>query len=193
MQRVRRSGAPFAALLRVVLAALLLALGGAAAAQTDDLDSPLARRVKAAFIYQFLGYVEWPSHAFADSASPLVIGVLGNERVVDEMKEVIGERMAQGRSVVVRRLREGDALTGTHVVYVTRAESARVPALATASRGTGTLLVTEADNALGLGSAINFRLVDGRVRFDIGLAAAERAGLRISSRLLAVAQSVRST
>jgi hypothetical protein len=182
-----------AAVARLAVALLLLAVAGVASAQTDDLDSPLARRVKAAFIYQFLGYVEWPPHAFADSASPLVIGVMGAERVVDEMKEVIGERTAQGRAVVVRRMRDGDPLSGTHVLYVTRPETARTPALAAAARGTGTLLVTEGENALGLGSAINFRLVDGRVRFDIALPAAERAGLRISSRLLAVAQTVRGS
>jgi hypothetical protein len=181
------------AVVQVLLAALVFAGASPVHAQAEDPDPPLARRVKAAFIYKFLGYVDWPAHAFADSSSPLVIGVLGPDQVVAEVKEVIGERMVQGRAVVVRRMRDGDPLSGTHVLYVTRAETARTTALAGTARGTATLIVTEADGALALGSAINFRVVDGRVRFDIALATAERAGLRISSRLLAVAQNVRTT
>lgn len=180
----------------VLGAAFALALAAAAPVRAqpaqDDADSLPARRVKAAFLYKFLAYVEWPPQAFADSASPLVIGVLGPEPVVAEVKEVVGERLAQGRAVIVRRLRDADAAAGTHVVFVTRVEAARTPQVAAVARGSGTLVVTEADGALAQGSAINFRLVDGRVRFDVALPAAERAGLRISSRLLAIAHSVRT-
>ena len=201
MAGIAPPGAPCGDVLRLALAAvaallptlaLALAHVATALAAAEDPESALARRVKAAFIYQFLGYVEWPAHAFADSASPLVIGVLGNDQSVAEVKEVIGERLAQGRAVVVRRVRDGDPLSGTHVLFVTRPETARIPSLAAVARGTGTLIVAEAENALALGSAINFRLVDGRVRFDVALGTAERAGLRISSRLLAVAQNVRT-
>jgi hypothetical protein len=172
--------------------ALLAAAPGIAQAVPEDAQSPLARRVKAAFLYKFLDYIEWPPHAFADSASPLVIGVLGSDQAVSEVREVIGDRVAQGRGVLVRRHRDGDPLSGTHMLYVTQPETPRTTALSQVARGTGTVVVTEAENGLALGSVVNFRIVDGRVRFDIALAAAERTGLRISSRLLAVAQNVRT-
>jgi len=196
MRGARRLPAAGAAMRRAaasLLVALALACSPHAAAQSPDAaDAPLAQRVKAAFLYRFLAYVDWPANAFADSASPVVIGVAGHDRDVAEVKATIGERLVNGRSVLVRRVREADALSGTHVLFVTRAESARTAAFAQAARATSTLVVTEDESAFAQGSAINFRIVDGRVRFDIALAPAERAGLRISSRLLAVAQTVRT-
>lgn len=181
----------------IVTLALVLAwcaiTGVPAAAQDpeEEVDAPFARRVKSAYLFNFLSYVEWPARAFADSASPLVVGVLGTDEAVAEVKEMVAERLVDGRAVVVRRLRDGDALSGVHLLYVTRPETARTSALAPAARASATLVVTEAENALDLGSAINFRLVGGRVRFDVALAPIEQAGLRVSSRLLAVAQTVR--
>ena len=187
--RIRPHGALHAAALGLAFA-LVLAAPAVAQPALDDGDSLLARRVKAAFLYKFLAYVEWPPQVFADSASPLVIGVLGPDPVVAEVAEVVGERLAHGRPVLVRRLRDLDAVAGAHVVYVTRSEAARTPQVAAITRDKGTLVVTEAEGGLAQGSVINFRLVDGRVRFDVALPAAERAGLRISSRLLAIAHSV---
>jgi hypothetical protein len=189
----QRLGACLCRLLLAVAVGLTAAAPAAPVrAQAEEPETPLALRVKAAFLYKFLGYVEWPAAAFADSASPVVIGVLGPEPVVAEVKEVIGERLTQNRAVIVRRMRGGEPLTGVHVLYVTRAESVGTATLAQEARGSATLLVTESANGLALGSAINFRIVDDRVRFDIALAAAERAGLRISSRLLAVARNVQT-
>lgn len=170
---------------------LLLALvAPAMAAELRD-ESDLERRVKAAFIYQFIPYVEWPAKAFADGEAPIVVAVVGSEQAVAELQDVIGKRAAQGRPVVIRRWRDGDLNGGAQVVFVTRAQRERLPAIAGAAQASAALVVAEQDNGLDQGAMINFRLVDGRVRFDVALGTAEHAGLRISSRLLAVAQSVR--
>ena len=176
----------------IALLVAFLAGGTARGLHAEAAEAAGVGRVKAAFLYKFLAYVEWPAQAFADSTGPLVVGVLGEDAAVDEIKEVIGERLVNGRAVLVRRFRDGDTLSGTHVLYVTRPESGRIATLAGASRNSATLLVTDAEGALAQGSMINFRVQDGTVRFDIALDTAERAGLRISSRLLAVAQSVRA-
>ena len=176
----------------IALLFVVLAAAPAKGMHGEEADPPGVGRVKAAFLYKFLGYIEWPAQAFADSTGPLVVGVLGGDATVDEIKEVIGERLVNGRAVVVRRFRDGDTLSGTHVVYVTRPESERIAALAATARATATLLVTDAEGALAQGGTINFRVQDGSVRFDIALDTAERSGLRISSRLLAVAQNVRA-
>jgi hypothetical protein len=154
-------------------------------------DIALERRVKAAFIYQFIPYIDWPPRAHRDGESPIVVAVAGNDQAVANLEEVIGKRTAQGRPVVIRRWRDSDAQGGAHVVYVTRGESQRLAAIARAAQAAAMLVVSEHDGALDQGSMINFRLVDGKVRFDVSLGPAERAGLRISSRLLTVAQSVR--
>jgi hypothetical protein len=182
-----RRGA-WTALARALLLACLAAAGGTRAAETEV---ALERRVKAAFLYQFVPYVEWTATAFPQADSPIVIAVAGPDASVAEFADVIGKRSAQGRPVVVRRWRESDLQGGAHVVFVTRAESGRTPALARAAQQSGTLLVAEHEGALDQGAMIGFRIVDGRVRFDVALGPAERAGLRISSRLLTVAQSVR--
>jgi hypothetical protein len=181
---IRRAAAPFAA----ALGCLALFCASALAAESNV---GLERRVKAAFLYQFIPYVEWPARAHRDAESPIVIAVAGPEASVAEIEAVIDKRTVGGRPVVVRRWRDGDAQGGAHIVYVTRAESQRLGAIARAAQAAGTLVVSEQEGALDAGSMINFRLVDGRVRFDIALGAAERAGLRVSARLLSVAQSVR--
>ena len=187
-----RRGLPRAAAwLRTTFALVGFCLPAALALAQPIEDNPLARRVKAAFIYQFIPYVEWPARAFAAADSPIVVSVVGSEQAVAELHEVIGERTAQGRPVVIRRWRDDDARGGVHLAYVTRQQAERLPAVARAAQSTGMLVVAEQDNGLDAGAMINFRLVEGRVRFDVALGPAERAGLRISSRLLTVAQSVR--
>jgi hypothetical protein len=173
------------------LVCVALSLPAIALAQSSE-DSALERRVKAAFIYQFIPYVEWPPKAFPDAETPIVVSVVGSEQAVGELQEVIGKRSAQGRPLLVRRWRDSDAQGGPHVVYVTRSHADRLPAVARAAQANGMLVVSEQETGLDQGGMINFRLVDGKVRFDVALGPAERAGLRISSRLLAVAQTVRS-
>lgn len=174
-------------------AALLtwIAFAFAGFAFAADGEPTLERQVKAAFLYQFIPYVEWPPRLHRDGESPIVIAVAGPDATANELEQTIGKRTALGRPVVVRRWRDGDTAGVPHIVYVTRAEAARLPAIAKSAQASGTLVVSEHEGALDQGGMINFRIVDGRVRFDVALAPVERAGLRISARLLTVAQSVR--
>jgi hypothetical protein len=178
-----------------VVVQLVLALCGAALASraiAADSDALLERRVKAAFLYQFIPYVDWPPGPQTAPDMPIVIAVVGDESVVSELTTVIGGRTARSRPVVVRRWREADLQGGIAIVYVRHEEGARLPAIARAAQRTATLVVTEHEGALDQGSMINFQVAEGRVRFDVALAAAESAGLRISARLLAVARDVRT-
>jgi hypothetical protein len=180
-----------------LLAALLLCFGlllmqAQARAQADTAGAEY--RVKAAFLFKFTGYVDWPDAAFAAPDAPLVIGVLGAEALAAELARVVEGRRVNERSVQVRRVRPGELPTGLHLLFLARTEAplgpVSVPALAPALQGRPVLVVTEADAAMPPLSAINFVVAERRVRFEIALDAAERAGLRLSSRLLAVAQKV---
>jgi hypothetical protein len=173
--------------LRAWLAALLLALPGLTAAQADR-----ELQVKAAFLYKFGDFVEWPADAFAGPDGVFVIGVLGADGMADELEKVVTGRTVQERAVVVRRLRRGEALGRLHVLFVGQAEAARLPELASAAQGQPVLLVSDSDNATARGSMINFVSVEGRVRFDVALPSAERGKLKISARLLSVARKVQS-
>lgn len=147
-------------------------------------------RVKAAFLYKFGGYVEWPGSSFARADSPLAIGVVGADALADELARIVSDRSVNGRSVQVRKLRPGNSIAGLHVLFIGRADSGRLADVLVAARGRAVLTVTESDDGLELGSTINFVLVDDKVRFDVAPPPPESGGMKISSRLLAVARKV---
>lgn len=161
---------------------------GAAAAQTE-LQAP-EYRVKAAFVYKFGNYIEWPSEAFADPNSPVVIGVVGADALAEELARISAGRTIGGRRVVVRKLKRGEGLAGLHMVFIGRSDSGQLAAALNASKGRAALTVTESADGLRLGSMVNFVVVSDKIRFDIALARVEESRLKISSRLLAVARNV---
>jgi hypothetical protein len=149
------------------------------------------RSVKAAFVYKFLAYVDWPADAFASAEAPLVIGVAGADEFAADLADVVRGRVLGNHPLEVRRMRPGESLRGLNVLFVGAPERGRLATLARAAAARGILTVSESDDGLDQGSVINFIVVDGRVRFEVALDAAERAGIRLSSRLLAVAHFVR--
>jgi len=164
----------------------------AAAATPAPLAVPTAsteRRVKAAFLYKFLGYTEFPSTAFGDAASPVLIGVAGSDDMLAELARTVMGRTLNGRPITVKLVREGDNPGPLHLLFVAGSECARVARILRAVPG-AMLPVSECEGGLQMGSVINFRMVDEHVRFDVSLDAAEKNNVRLSSRLLNVANHV---
>jgi len=183
------AGAPRAgAWIALVLAVALLA--PCPWARADGSATVAEYRIKAAFLFKFLAFVDWPPAAFDRSDAPIVIGVLGARTVGEELGQVVPGQRVNGHPVQVRALAPGEPLAGLQVLFVARTESSRLPAIAAAAEGLPLLVVTEAESGLAAGGMINFVVLDDKVRFDVSLPAAERAGLKISARLLAVARSV---
>jgi hypothetical protein len=173
-------------LLKPWLAGALLALSLGASAQPAQTEV----QIKAAFLYKFGSFVEWPPGAFQSPASAFEIGVLGADALAGEVERLVAGRTMHDRPIVVRRLRGGEPLEGLHALFVGAIEGrAREQALERA-KGLPLLVVTDAAQGLPAGSMINFISEDDRVRFDVALAPAERGGLKISARLLAVARKV---
>jgi hypothetical protein len=182
---------------RVLAAALMLGLAGAvlpgaapALGQAAPAPANLERSVKAAFLYKFLAYTEFAPGAFADSAAPLTIGVVGADELALELARIVAGRSVDKRTIVVKALRDGDSLAGLHLLFVAGGDEARAAAVLKAAQAHALLTVTEADGALQSGSVINFRIVDDHVRFEVSLEAAARNGIKLSSRLLSVAYAV---
>jgi len=165
-----------------------LATGLLAAALPAAAAEALEASVKAAYIYKFLAYVDWPPASFANAEAPQVIGVMAADAVEADLEQLVTGRHVNGRPLVVRKIVAGDSLEGVHVLYLGR--NARAPAVMPLVAGKPTLVITDAPTGLAEGGALNFVMVDGRVRFEAAPAAAERSGLRLSSRLLAVAERV---
>ena len=174
---------PFAAILGAV--AMLLLLSSAAQA-----EATLERQIKAAHLYKFAGYVEWPDTAFATASAPILIGVLGDDLMVADLAQIVSGRTIDAHPVQIRRIRPGEPVAGLHVLFVDHTERGRMGDLRAAG-GPPLLVVTEHEAALEQGSVINFRVIGGRVRFEVALDNAERRGLKLSSRLLTVAHFVR--
>jgi hypothetical protein len=158
-------------------------------AQGADGDGQRDRQVKAAFLYKFLGYVEFPAQAFASAEAPLTIGVIGADELAAELARAVAGRTIRRHGVVVRQLRESDGAVPVHLLFVGGQDPEQVGRIVRQA-GAAMLVVTDCEDGLRQGSAINFRRVEQRVRFDVAPAAAERHGIKLSSRLLAVANRV---
>lgn len=173
------------ALSLALLAGVLGPLAPSARAQSAALVGT-EERVKAAYLYRLLNYVEFPAH----SAAPYVVGVLEDEIVAAELSQLVAGKQVNGRDVVVRKLAAGSPPAGLDVLFVGRSERARQGAFLKQLRSAPVLTVTETPDGLEQGSIMNFRIVDNHVRFEISLPAADKAGLRLSSRLLALAVKI---
>lgn len=189
-----RHAGPGALRRRVIMVALAFVLCVAGwrslEARSAEDAGQLEAQIKAAFLYKFAGYVEWPQTAFAQPETPFTIAVMGADPVAVELVRVVAGRRVNDRDVIVKRLASSDSVAGAHILFIGGGVSAPLDQLLQAARPLPVLTVTETEGALAQGSVINFVVSDRRVRFEISRGSADRSRLRLSSRLLAVAQHV---
>lgn len=167
------------------LAFCLLAASGMARPQ-----APLESEVKAAYLYKFATFVEWPEGSFARPDSVLQIGVAGNDALVEHLARTVGGRSVNGRAVTIRKVRHGESTAGLHILFVGAHDRAAIGHYLDAARGQSVLTVTDADEALALGSMVNFVVAGQRLRFEVALDHVASSRLRISARMLAAALRV---
>lgn len=160
------------------------------AAWAENSTATPESKVKAAFLFKFTNYVNWPPNAFESADTPLVISVMEAEDVASELSKLAAGRTIGTRAIVVRRLAAGESAAGSHVLFVGAMDNNHLSKILANARAQSVLTVTELDDALNFGSVINFVVIDDQVRFDISLPAAEHNNLKISSRLLTVAHQV---
>ena len=146
--------------------------------------------VKAAYLYHFGTYVNWPDPAAPDDV--LTIAVLGDAEVFEQLERYLPGRTIGGRMVAARLVDSLDNLDDEEILYIGPTENRALDALldSLGQAAQGRLIVTDAPDGIRLGASINFRLLDNRVRFEIDRGTAARAGLSLSSRLLAAADRV---
>jgi hypothetical protein len=166
-----------------------MALGNCLAAESPE-QAFDEYRVKAAFLYNFAKFVQWPSESFQSPVTPFAICVLGRDPFGHSLEDTVAGRTIEGRSFVVRHIESVKQVAGCHILFIAAAENKRVLPMLAEIRMPGVLIVGESDSAAPEGMIVSFRLEAGKVRFAINAAAAERAKLRISSRLLSLAVAV---
>ncbi len=170
-------------------AVALYAFASHGAAQSNT-PAASERSVKAAFLYKFAQYVDWPATTVRPASEPFTIGVLGAGALADDLQRMTADRTLGERPIRVRRVTSGDPVDDLQVLFVAGEQRGRLGELLLPAQGRPILTVTDAEGALADGSIINFTVMGERVRFEVSLAAAESNQLRLNSRLLAVAERV---
>lgn len=176
-------------LLRCPLAFLCVVLAGVVS-QAAPQSTASEYQVKAAFLYNFAKFIEWPDGTFASASSTFKFCVFGKDpfgKSIDDA--LLGKKVAE-HPVELLRARKLSDLEGCQVVFVTSSEITHLADAVEKLRGRNVLLVGEGEEFAGSGGTIQFFLQDNRVRFAINPDAANRAGLKISSKLLALASVV---
>ena len=166
--------------LQRLLLVLLLTVGSVMADSTVDAEY----RLKAAYLYNFAKFVEWPTNTLATETSPIVIAVFGDNPFGASLNQAVNGRTANGHPVTVRYAHRPAELEGAHLVFLSR--NVRTEILNQLA-GKSVLTVGESDGFLPAGGMIQFVIAENRVRFAIAEPAAQQAGLKISSQLLALA------
>ena len=169
----------------VLLLALLLCLPPRyAMAQAE----PTEYEVKAAFLYNFAKFATWPDAAFAGPGGFLDLCVLGSNEFGTHLEQLSGQPV-EGRTLRVLPI-SLDQAAGCHLLFVSRSEEGRAPAILDQVRGQPVLTVGDHDGFAERGGVINLQVVGDNVRFEINPDAAQQAGIALSSQLLRLATIV---
>jgi hypothetical protein len=161
-----------------VVLALLWAAGAQAAAPSAEYQ------VKAIFLFNFAQFVEWPPQTLRDPRAPLVIGVLGDDPFGSYLDETVRSEKIGDHPMVVRRYHELAEVTDCQVLFISRSEATQMRQLVAGLKGRSVLTVGDVDDFNRVGGIIRFATEQGRIRLKINVAAAQAAGITISSKLL---------
>jgi YfiR/HmsC-like len=154
---------------------------------TTSAQTASAPALKAAFLFNFAKFAEWP---LASRSGPLTICVLGDPAVADALERTVNEQTIGGRRVTLSRVTV-EALRACHLLYLSGLDPQRIRAMVDELRASPVMTVSDADGFAESGGVIGLFPEAGRMRFAINTDAAQRAGLRISSRVLSLAKIVK--
>ncbi len=157
--------------------------------------APKEHEVKAAYLYNFVKFIDWPDWAFPDATAPLSICVLGEDRFEGVLERAVAGKSVKGRGILVRKpALERLKLAGTtcHILFVCLSEKERTAEILAAVEGSPVLTVGEVEGFAESGGVVNFVIERGKVRLELNIQAAERARLKVSGKLRQVAREVAS-
>ena len=149
-------------------------------------------QVKAAYLYNFAKFVEWPAGMFRDPDAPAVICVVGDERTSDVLERAVAGKKVSGRPMEARRPRSAAEFRSCHILFIGFSDKERIARVLNGLQGSSVLTVGQSGQFIPLGGMINLALKDATIGLEIDPEASNAAGLKISSRLLVVARLVKS-
>jgi hypothetical protein len=160
----------------------------AASAYLPAQSQPTEYGVKAAYLFNFMRFTQWPP-AFADG--PLRICVLGQDRFGPVLDTTVAGEAIDGRNVIALRISEPKEAPNCHILFISSSEDERLQEILLSIENLPVLTVSDAPHFVEQGGMIQFVLQQGKVRFEVNLAVCARAGLTLSSDLLKLATRVR--
>ncbi len=185
---VRGSTSVMHALWMMAFSALLALLAAPTRAATP---SPREYDVKAAFLFNFASFTDWPAAAFSTPGSPFVIGIIGDDPFGPILDEIVAGEAVKGHPLIVRRLtsRQVNETVNCHILFIAQSEARRLRPILLQVRGKPVFTISDIPNFIDAGGIVAFT-TDGSVRLTINPTAASHANLAISSKLLRLAQVV---
>ena len=177
----------------LILLATSAWLTPAPAVLAQEIDEAKALKVKAAYLYNFAKFIEWPDGAFEDEKTPFVIGVLGDDPFGQDLDATVKDKTIAKRQVKIRRHRwskqeDRAKLKDYHILYISKSERHRLKEIFAALEDQPVLLVADVPGFASAGGMIGFVLEQQRIVFEINREALEQANLKASAKLLKLAR-----
>ena len=151
---------------------------------------PYEYEVKAAFIYNFAKFIDWPDSSFESATSPFYVGVLGKNRFNGYLEKILSGKKLKGRKIQIRYFKNFKEVKYSHILFISSSEKKRLRHVFKALEKKGILTIGDTEGFISTGGAIGFVMKDNKVRFEINLNSARKARLTISSKLLRLAKKV---
>jgi hypothetical protein len=167
-----------------------LLIAWSAMAQVNSSSSEYT--VKAAFLFHFAEFVDWPAEAFKDANTPITYCITGEDPFHGALDDSLRAKVVGNRGMRVEHLKQGDSVQGCQVLFIGAAENKRTASILANVKRSAILTVGESQNFAENGGMIEFFLEGKKIRFDINLAAVNAAKLKMSARLLALAKTVKT-
>jgi hypothetical protein len=184
-----RAGARCFRIFLCLTAILLIMAPGRTIGQTQ---ASKEYQIKAAFLFNFVQFIEWPPTAFTNATAPFRIGVLGENPFGQALEEIVKNESIRNRSLVIKYSRRVEDMEDCQLVFIGKSEKGRLAELLPKLNFKEKLIVSEIEGFARRGGMINFYLEGSKVRFEINQEAAQREGLKISSQLLSLARIIKS-
>ena len=176
--------------IRVLLPALVAAVALAASAPAVSSEPVGEYEAKAAFLYNFAKFVRWPEEAFSGPESAFRVCVIGEDPFGTSLEETFSGKQVRDRPAVTMKVETAEDARGCHILFVSDSEERRVRWILGALESESVLTVADVEEFAERGGVVRFVLDDRRIRFEVNVGAAERAGLHVSSQLLRLARRV---
>jgi hypothetical protein len=163
----------------------LLLAAGFGYAQTPR--PPSEYQLKAAFLYNFAKFIDWPPETFPDDKSPFIIGILGDNPFGTDLERTVADKKINDRPIAIRPFRTAAEATNCQILFISSSEKKRFSEIIQSLHGSAVLTVGEAGQFIESGGMVNFVQEASKIRFQINDDAAKAARLKISSKLLSLA------